>query len=101
MDRIVVTGERVQSGYLEEDSDVGLGFPADILRVPQSIQVINSRLIQDLKPQTLSDIVSITAGTSGSRNSIEPFSSFKLRGFTVSQTVVDGIRNTNSLNIQA
>ena len=101
MDRIVVTGERVQSGYLEEDSDVGLGFPADILRVPQSIQVINSRLIQDLKPQTLSDIVGITAGASGPRNSIEPFSSFKLRGFTVSQTVVDGIRNTNSLNIQA
>ncbi len=100
-DVIVVIGEQVRSGYLEEDSEVGLGFPADISRVPQSIQVINNRLIQDLKPQTLSDIVSIAAGASSPRNSIEPFSSFKLRGFNVSQTVVDGIRNTNSLNIQA
>ena len=101
VDEIVVTGERLQSGYLEAQAEVGLGFAADISRVPQSIQVMNRRLIDDLNPATLSDIVSIAGGTSSPRNSIEPFSSFKLRGFTVSQTVVDGIRNTNSLNIQS
>lgn len=100
-DTIIVTGKRIQSGYLEEESDVGFGFPADIARVPQSIQVINERLINDLNPSTLSDIIGVSAGVGAPRNSVEPFSSFKLRGFTVSQTIVDGIRNTNSLNIQA
>ncbi|MEM9618905.1 MAG: TonB-dependent siderophore receptor [Pseudomonadota bacterium] len=100
-DVIIVTGKRIQSGYLEEESDVGFGFPADIARVPQSIQVINERLINDLNPSTLSDIIGATAGVGAPRNSVEPFSSFKLRGFTVSQTIVDGIRNTNALNIQA
>jgi len=101
LEEIIITGKRLEAGYLENESEVGFGFPADILRVPQSVQVVNSRLIEDLRPATLSDIVGITGGTSSPRNSIEPFSSFKLRGFDVSQTVVDGIRNTNSLNIQA
>lgn len=100
IEEIVVTAERLQAGYLESDAEVGLGFPADISRIPQSVQVVNNRLLEDLKPATLSDIVSVTGSVSSPRNSIEPFSSFKLRGFTVSQTVVDGIRNTNSLNIQ-
>ncbi len=101
VDEIVVTGERLQSGYLEEQSEVGLGFPVDTARIPQSIQVVTRRLLEDLKPDTLSDIVGIAGGASSTRNGIEPFSSFKLRGFTVGQTIVDGIRNTNSLNIQA
>ena len=101
VDEIVVTGERLQSGYLEEQAEVGLGFPGDTARVPQSIQVVTRRLLDDLKPTTLSGIVSVAGGTSSPRNGVEPFSSFKLRGFTVSQTFVDGIRNTNSLNIQA
>jgi len=101
IDEIVVRGERLEAGYLEEQAEVGLGFPAEIARIPQSVQVVNRRLIDDLDPDTLSDIVGVAGGTSSPRNSIEPFSSFKLRGFTVSQSVVDGIRNTNSLNIQS
>lgn len=101
LEEIVVIGERLSAGYVEQQAEVGFGFPADISRIPQSIQVVNSRLLEDLNPDTLSDIVSVAGGTSAPRNSVEPFSSFKLRGFTVSQTVVDGIRNTNSLNIQA
>lgn len=101
VEEIVVTGERLQSGYLEEQAEVGLGFRGDTARVPQSIQVVTRRLLDDLKPTTLSDVVSIAGGTSSTRNGVEPFSSFKLRGFTVGQTIVDGIRNTNSLNIQA
>lgn len=100
VEEIVVKGERLQAGYLEAQAEVGLGFSTDISRVPHSIQIVNRRLLEDLKPVTLSDIVGVTGGTSSPRNSIEPFSSFKLRGFPVSQTVVDGIRNTNSLNIQ-
>ncbi|MEO1079238.1 MAG: TonB-dependent siderophore receptor [Pseudomonadota bacterium] len=101
MEEVLVVAERLQAGYLERQAEVGLGFPADISRIPQSIQVVNKRLLDDLNPATLSDIVSVAGGVSSPRNSIEPFSSFKMRGFAVRQTVVDGIRNTNSLNIQA
>jgi iron complex outermembrane receptor protein len=101
LEEVVVTGERLQAGYLEEQAEGGLGYSADISRIPQSIQVLNNRLIEDINPSTLSDIVSVAGGTSNTRNSIEPFGSFKLRGFDISQTFVDGIRNSNSLNIQA
>lgn len=101
IEEVTVIGERLRSGYLEEASQVGVGFSYDMARVPQSIQVVNRRLIEDLNPSTLSDIVGVTAGVGAPRNSVEPFGTFKLRGFTVSQTFVDGIRNTNSLNIQA
>jgi len=101
LEEVVVTAGRLNSGYLETGADVGFGFASDISRLPQSVQVVNERLLEDINPATLSDIVGVYAGTGAPRNSIEPFSSFKLRGFTVSQTVVDGIRNTNSLNIQA
>lgn len=98
---IIVTADQIRSGYVEKESEVGFGFPAESVRVPQSVQVINRRLIEDIAPSNLSDIVRTVSGVSAARNSIEPFGSFKLRGFTVSQTIVDGIRNTNSLNIQA
>lgn len=101
IDLIEVVSERVSAGYLERGSDVGFGFPADISKVPQSVQVINASMLQDLKPQSLSDIIRVAGGVGASRNSVEPFGSFKLRGFTVNETVIDGIRNTNSLNIQA
>ncbi|MCC5887432.1 MAG: TonB-dependent siderophore receptor [Gammaproteobacteria bacterium] len=101
LDVIEVVSERMSAGYLERGSDVGFGFPAEITKVPQSVQVINASMLRDLKPNTLSDIVRVAGGVGASRNSVEPFSSFKLRGFTVDETVIDGIRNTNSLNIQA
>lgn len=101
IDVIEVVSERMSAGYLERGSDVGFGFPAEISKVPQSVQVINASMLRDLKPQSLSDIVRVAGGVGASRNSVEPFGSFKLRGFTVDETVIDGIRNTNSLNIQA
>ncbi|MCG8414143.1 MAG: TonB-dependent siderophore receptor [Pseudomonadales bacterium] len=101
VEEILIVEERINSGYSEIESNVGFGFPAELRRIPQSIQVVNSRLIDDIKPLSLSDIVRSTGGASAGRNSVEPFSSFKVRGFRVGQTIVDGIRNTNSLNIQA
>lgn len=98
---ITVTSSRSAEGYVERHSDVGFGFPAAVSRVPQSIHVIPRRMMEEQRPVTLSDVVRNVAGVSAARNSVEPFRSFKLRGFFVDQSITDGIRNTNSLNIQA
>ncbi len=98
---ITVHTSRSTDGYVERHADVGLGFPAAISRVPQSIHVVPQRMIDQQRPVTLSDIVRNVAGVSAARNSVEPFRSFKLRGFLVGESVIDGIRNTGSLNIQA
>jgi iron complex outermembrane receptor protein len=98
-------GVRVTSGasatdFVERTSDVGLGFPAELRKVPQSVHVISRRLIEEQRPVSLSEIVRNTSGVSASRNAVEVFRSFKLRGFNMLESVTDGIRNTSSLNIQ-
>ncbi len=98
---ITVHTSRSTEGYVERHADVGLGFPAAISRVPQSIHVIPQKMIDQQRPVTVSDIVRNVAGVSAARNSVEPFRSFRLRGFLVGESVIDGIRNTGSLNIQA
>jgi iron complex outermembrane receptor protein len=72
-----------------------------ILDIPQSIQVIPEQVIEDQKPLTLSGILRNVSGFSQTRTDFEVFRSFKLRGFDVLDTTTDGIRNTDSLNIQA
>lgn len=101
VEEISVVGQRLDAGYISRQSQVGLGFASDPLKVPQSVQVITRRMLEDQKPMTLADIVRNTSGTGGPRNSIEPFNGFKLRGFSVTESATDGIRNTNSLNIQS
>ena len=71
-----------------------------ILDVPQSIQVIPQQIIEDQNPLTLSAILRNASGFSQTRTDFEVFRSFKLRGFDVLDTTTDGIRNTDSLNIQ-
>jgi iron complex outermembrane receptor protein len=71
-----------------------------ILEIPQSIQVIPQQVIEDQKPLTLSGILRNVSGFSQTRTDFEVFRSFKLRGFDVLDTTTDGIRNTDSLNIQ-
>ena len=96
-----VTSGASAKGYVERTSDVGLGFPAELRKVPQSVHVISRQLIEEQRPVSLSEIVRNTAGVSAARNSAEVFRSFKLRGFNLMEAVTDGIRNTSSLNIQA
>lgn len=68
--------------------------------IPQSIQVVPQSIIQEQNPQSLGEILRNVSGFSQMRTGPEAFRSFKLRGFDVSDTTTDGIRNTDSLNIQ-
>ncbi len=98
---IAITSGRSGVGYVEASSEVGLGFPAELRRVPQSVHVLSNRMLREQLPVTLSDIVRNTGGVSAARSSVETFRSFKLRGFDIGETIVDGMRSTGSLNIQA
>ena len=98
---ITITSGRSGTGYVEGSSDVGLGFPTELRRVPQSVHVLSNRMLREQLPVTLSDVVRNTGGVSAPRSSVETFRSFKLRGFDIGEAVVDGMRNTGSLNIQA
>jgi len=98
---ITITSGRSGAGYVEGSADVGLGFPAELRRIPQSVHVLSNRMLREQLPVTLSDVVRNTGGVSAARSSVETFRSFKLRGFNVGEAVVDGMRNTGSLNIQA
>jgi len=71
-----------------------------ILDIPQAIQVVPRQVIEDQKPLTLSGILRNVSGFSQTRTDFEVFRSFKLRGFDVLDTTTDGVRNTDSLNIQ-
>jgi len=98
---ITITAGRSGVGYVEASADVGLGFPAELRRIPQSVHVLSNSMLREQLPVTLSDVVRNTGGVSAARSSVETFRSFKLRGFNIGETVVDGMRNTGSLNIQA
>jgi len=98
---ITITTGRSAPGYVERTSEVGLGFPTELRRIPQSVHVISNRMIREQLPVTLSDVVRNTGGVSAARSSVETFRSFKLRGFDIGEAFVDGMRNTGSLNIQA
>jgi len=98
---VVISAGKSADGYIERHSDVGMGFPTELRRVPQSVHVISSRMLREQRPVSLAEIVRNTGGVSASRNSVEVFRSFKLRGFDIGEAFTDGIRNTGSLNIQA
>jgi iron complex outermembrane receptor protein len=71
-----------------------------VLRVPQSLQVVNAQVIADQRPLILSDALRNVSGVSSLRNSAEVFRTFNIRGFNVLDLTVDGVRNTYGLNDQ-
>gem|GEM_PF-3313026 len=77
-----VTSGSSAKGFVERTSDVGLGFPAELRKVPASVHVISRQLIEEQRPVSLSEIVRNTSGVSAARNGVEVFRSFKLRGFS-------------------
>jgi iron complex outermembrane recepter protein len=87
--------------YAVSTGSTGTKTEALLLDVPQSIQIIPDNVIEDQRAKTIGSILQNASGFSQTRTDFEVFRSFKLRGFDVLDTTTDGIRNTDSLNIQA
>ncbi len=111
------TGTRVEAFVLEvagvRDSSVVVGrdyrvtttatatrTDTPLLEVPQSVQIVNAQVIADQRPLILSDALRNVSGVTSLRNSAEVFRTFNIRGFTLLDLSVDGLRNTYGLNDQ-
>ncbi|PPD02828.1 MAG: TonB-dependent siderophore receptor [Methylobacter sp.] len=69
--------------YQETKSTAGTKFEADIIRVPQSIQVINNNLLKDEGVISVGDILKSVPSANVGRSRLSNFSSFDftIRGF--------------------
>ncbi len=97
---VLITAGPDHTAGIGRVADVGMGFSTDVGMIPQSVYVISRDLLFAQQPATLSEVVRNIPGVSAARVTAETFRGFKLRGFPVTETVTDGIRNTGSLNIQ-
>ncbi|MEH2122261.1 TonB-dependent siderophore receptor [Nostoc sp.] len=86
---LVVTGEQ-DTGYSVPDASTATKTDTPLRDIPQSIQVIPRRVIEDQKITRLSDALRNVAGviTSGNRRSLAP--DYVIRGFTTQNTLRNG-----------
>ena len=90
-DRVVVIAEGDQ-GYAAHDSQVGTKTDTPLIEVPQSVQVVDSQLIEDRRITTLQGALNNVSGVSdtGSRRG---FDSYSIRGFNAFGTAyLDGLK---------
>jgi iron complex outermembrane recepter protein len=96
LDRLVVVGE-----YGAANAVTGTKTDTPVLKVPQSVAVVGSRLLEERRPATLGDALFNVSGAvdTGSRRG---FDNFVLRGFTASGSVyLDGLRvERGNFNVQ-
>lgn len=84
-EEIIVTG-RVQRLYRVEETTVGK-VPANILDIPQAVQVINAELIKDLGARNVTDLYRNISGLS-----FFTYAGVTFRGFRQEQAYYDGMR---------
>ncbi|MEH2333862.1 AMIN domain-containing protein [Nostoc sp.] len=86
---LVVTGEQ-DTGYSVPDASTATKTDTPLRDIPQSIQVIPRRVIEDQKITRLSDALRNVPGvvTSGNRRSLAP--DYVIRGFTTENTLRNG-----------
>ncbi|WP_448603724.1 TonB-dependent siderophore receptor [Thermoleptolyngbya sp.] len=102
--QIVVTGEPSGSAYFTPRSSTATRTDAAVLDIPQSVQVIPQRILEDQQILRIDDAVRNVSGVTGS---FDPFggSSLTLRGFTgdsftAGVVLRDGFRFYDNLGVQ-
>jgi iron complex outermembrane receptor protein len=96
IERLLVVGR----DYRVTATEAATKTDTPLIRVPQSVQVIPDQIIADQRPLILSDALRNVSGVSSLRNSAEVFRSFNVRGFSLLDVSVDGLRNTYGLDAQ-
>lgn len=85
VEEIIVTG-RVQRLYRVEETSIGK-MPANILDIPQAVQVINEEMIRDLGARNVIDLYRNISGVS-----YFTYGGVTFRGFRQEQNYYDGMR---------
>ena len=89
LNKFVVDSSK-DSGFLSKSTLSAFGSTANIMDVPQPVQIANQTVIQGLKAQTQYDAVAFTAG-GVTRRSVNPGDDQFIWGFRSNTTLRDGV----------
>jgi len=91
--QVVVTGEQ-EEGYVVDNATTATRTDTPIRDVPQSIQVVPQQVLEDQRPNSLSDALRNVSGISSGNSSLQFFDSPIIRGFdAANSTFINGTRN--------
>jgi iron complex outermembrane recepter protein len=92
--QVVVTGEQ-EEGYVVDNATTATRTDTPIRDVPQSIQVVPQQVLEDQRPNSLSDALRNVSGISSGNSSLQNFESPIIRGFDATTSIfTNGTRNT-------
>jgi iron complex outermembrane receptor protein len=92
--QVVVTGEQ-EEGYVVDNATTATRTDTPIRDVPQSITVIPRQVLEDQRPNSLTDALRNVSGISSGNSSLQYFESPIIRGFDATQSFfTNGTRNT-------
>jgi iron complex outermembrane recepter protein len=98
LEPLQVTGQ-VPDGYGARDSQTAGKQPLDLMKTPQSVQVITGALIEDFQPVFLDDILRSVSGINQTNTFGNTADGVTVRGFQPFEYFRNGIRTLNSRNL--
>lgn len=99
LDPIVVTGERIDSGYGARESTGAGKMPLDLMKTPQAVVVIPSQVIEDFQPMFLDDILRSVSGINQTNTFGNTADGITVRGFQPSGYFRNGVRTLASRSL--
>ncbi len=87
------------NGYVVKTGTVGTKTDTPLLEVPQSISTVTRKQLEDLKPQSLGDLLAYVPGVRVNQSGFDPrFDTFFIRGFDATYNGIyrDGLRQLSS-----
>ncbi len=92
---IVVTGERQEEGYNPPNATTATRTDTPLRDVPQSIQVIPQKVIEDQGITRIGDALRNVSGVTPQKDFANISDRFSIRGFDASRTLRNGFRTGN------
>lgn len=89
LETMVVTGEK-KSGYAVKDMNTATKLDLSIRQTPQSVSVVNEKLMQDFQLNTVNDALSLVTGVQIERPETDRVY-YSSRGFEITNFQVDGV----------
>ena len=98
--RIVVTDEPEESPYLAPETTTGTRTDTSIFEIPQTIQVLPERLLDDQQVIRLEDAILNVPNAVGGNQSGGADDDIVIRGFENTQVLRDGFRDSSTFGVQ-
>lgn len=94
LDALQVTGERGRdvTSYTVESSSRATGLDLSLRQTPQTVTVVTRQQIEDRQLRSLDDVLTGAPGITASSNDVGARTSYRARGFAISNYRVDGMQ---------